>query len=87
MKGGVHRFSIFKNLSDEINQNKIYRFKSRIGINLGLNAGVGYGITPRLRARLSARYYKSLTSVLEHDSRMEQKYASLGLRCGLGYQF
>lgn len=62
-------------------------FKSRIGMNFGLNAGVGFGISPRIRARLSMRYYKSLDSVLNSETKIDQKYSSLGLRLGVAYQF
>lgn len=62
-------------------------FKTRIGINFGVNAGIGYGITPRLRARISGQYYRSLGSVLNSSSEMNQRYTSIGGRVSIGYLF
>ncbi len=81
------QFSGYLNTEEGLETKDPDIFKSRIGLNLGLNAGVGYGITPRLRARLSARYYRSLSSVLLPSTGVEQRYSSLGLRAGLGYLF
>lgn len=99
----INRWSIFGEATAILNVKQIFKgylyvpdgelaknpeiFKSNIGLNFGVNAGLGYGITPRLRARVSARYYRSLGSVLIMDDGIEQKYSSLGLRVGLGYLF
>lgn len=81
------KFNGYLNTEEGIETQNPDIFKSSIGFNLGLNAGIGYGFTPRLRARLSARYYRSLGSVLLQSTEVEQKYSSIGARVGIGYLF